>query len=128
MTEREQVTAIINDESSQVLSDRAWETEQEYHSIEPITILGTVGEQAGGTLNASIVVRRHYDPGTEIFTEDSRVVEIGNLTVNEGYGNRSLEEAMIAELERVSMEAGASEIRGAVTNDDLSQIPELRIM
>jgi GNAT superfamily N-acetyltransferase len=125
MQERKPVSAQINNRSRSALREGGWQTEQIQYSSEPMLILGTVGDQERGRLNASLRVTRKFDSETGNYVETGRDINLGNIVVQPTHRRRGIGSAMLAELDRQARLFGAEKISGKVNDSAEKETPGL---
>lgn len=125
MAENEPVSAHIDIKDRGALREGGWQIEQSQYSSEPMLILGKVGDQERGRLNASLKVTREFDSGSGGYVETGRHINLGNIRVQSKHRLRGIGEAMLAELENQAKLFGAEKISGKVNDSDAKDTPGL---
>ncbi|MFC1710063.1 GNAT family N-acetyltransferase [Patescibacteria group bacterium] len=125
MTENDRIYANIDIKHRGVLRKGSWQTEQRQYSSEPILIIGKVGDEKRGTINASLKVEREFDYETESYVEATRYINLGNISVQPKHRHKGLGSAMLKELDNQAGLFGAEKITGNVAPSDIEETPSL---
>jgi ribosomal protein S18 acetylase RimI-like enzyme len=117
--------AQIDNDSRSALRRGYWQQEQLPISSEPILIIGRIGDQERGKINASLKVVRKFDPSTGRFVEQERYINLGNISVQPNHRLKGVGCAMLEELDGQAELFGAEKISGNVAASDEEDTPGL---
>jgi GNAT superfamily N-acetyltransferase len=121
----EQITAQADEALINSLKERSWQEDQSLESSEPIIIIGAINGEKRGKLSASLLVEKRLDKKTGNYSECSRMIDLGDIEVDQEHRRQGLGTTMLSELERQAIMLKATKISGKITDGDEKETPGL---